>query len=207
MAVVAVAAVTDYSFHLVTSSNKAFFSENRIKLLCHKLGHDKLRALLETISTAVAERMNATGGLSPSMIKFQKPAAPAQISPADARLFIDCMVHPVDQHCCTISNPTLAYFDKIHPIFPFLHQDKFEKLAYAPELSHILTTDAQFTALYHAVLALGSQYHDGGTFDPGKGATWRLFQVSLGLLPELLLPQENLTTVQVRRWIYTGKFR
>lgn len=55
-----------------------------------------------------------------------------------------------------------------------------------------------FSALYHAVLALGCQYHDGGAFDPGSGKAWKLFQVALGLVPDILVPKKALISLQVR---------
>lgn len=54
-----------------------------------------------------------------------------------------------------------------------------------------------FSALYHTVLALGCQYTGEGSFDPGKGQAWKLYQAALGLLPDVLLPGEMLVNLQV----------
>ncbi|KAL1636658.1 hypothetical protein SLS58_009712 [Diplodia intermedia] len=72
----------------------------------------------------------------------------------------------------------------------------FEDRAFSPQLTHHLVTDKSWSALYHAVLAIGSQYHDCGSFEPGKGQAWRYFEVALSLCPDLLIFKANLTTVQ-----------
>lgn len=86
----------------------------------------------------------------------------------------------------------------MHPFYPFLDRKEFEEKALGPAHSQILSSSCAFSALYHAILALGCQYHDGGAFDPGNGRAWKLFQVSLGLVSEILIPREALTSLQVR---------
>jgi hypothetical protein len=44
---------------------------------------------------------------------------------------------------------------------------------------------------------LGCQYHEGGAFDPGNGRAWKLFQVSLGLVSEILIARTALMSLQV----------
>lgn len=95
--------------------------------------------------------------------------------------------------------PKLAYFEQVHPIHPFLDRKWFEEKAFSPQLSQFLSSSAPFSALYHTVLALGCQYQEGGTFEPGKGKTWKLFQIALGLFPDILVPRESLVNVQVSR--------
>lgn len=70
-------------------------------------------------------------------------------------------------------------------------------MAFSENLPHTLTSDLPFSALYHSVLALGCQCRDGGSFDPGKGRAWDLFQVSLGLLADILVPRGSLLGLQV----------
>ncbi|KKY15470.1 putative fungal specific transcription factor [Diplodia seriata] len=72
----------------------------------------------------------------------------------------------------------------------------FEDRAFSPQLTHQLVTDKSWSALYHAVLAIGSQYHGRGSFEPGKGQAWKYFEVTLSLCPDLLIFKANLTTVQ-----------
>jgi hypothetical protein len=96
------------------------------------------------------------------------------------------------------ANPSLlAYFSQVHPQYPFLEHEDFIKNATRSDLSAYLAATPAFSALYHTVLALGCQYTDGGSFDPGKGKAWKLFQVALGLMPEILVPPESISNVQV----------
>ena len=97
-----------------------------------------------------------------------------------------------------ISIASIAYFHQLHPIYPFLDRKDFEDKAFGPDNSIYSDSSYAFSALYHAVLALGCQYHDGGAFDPGSGKAWKLFQVALGLVPDILVRREALISLQVR---------
>ena len=94
------------------------------------------------------------------------------------------------------SNILIVYFKRIHPMYPFLDRQSFEETAFSTNLAQTLETTPAFSALYHAVLALGCQYHDGGSFDPGKGKAWKFFQMSLGLMADILVPRESLLNLQ-----------
>lgn len=91
----------------------------------------------------------------------------------------------------------LAYFDFVHPIYPILEKGDFEQRVHPSQLQHSLAASVPFFTLYHTVLALGCQYEEGGTFDPGKGMSWKLFQVALGQILEIITPKERLVHVQV----------
>lgn len=58
------------------------------------------------------------------------------------------------------------------------------------------------SALYHAVLALGIQVHGGGSFTPGLRMAWKIFQSSLGLFPDIIVPPYSLTKLQVFQYFY-----
>lgn len=73
----------------------------------------------------------------------------------------------------------------------------FEAKVFGPDLASLLTTCHAFTALYYTVMALGCQYHEGGAFDPGSGKAWKLFQVALGLVSDIIAPKATLTNLQV----------
>lgn len=90
-----------------------------------------------------------------------------------------------------------AYFKNLHSIYPFLDQQDFKNCALGPDLPDLLNANPAFSALYHTVLALGCQYHEGGAWEPGKGKAWKLFQVALGLIADILLLQDQLLGVQV----------
>lgn len=81
-------------------------------------------------------------------------------------------------------------------MYPFLDRSEFELKAFDDGLPQLLASNPPFSALYHAVLALGCQYQGGGSFEPGRGKAWDFFQVSLGLMPDILIPRENLLNLQ-----------
>lgn len=56
--------------------------------------------------------------------------------------------------------------------------------------------DKSWSALFYAVLALGSQYHDGGSYNPAKNLSWRYFSAALALFPDLLITKATLVIVQ-----------
>ncbi|EXJ89901.1 hypothetical protein A1O3_02968 [Capronia epimyces CBS 606.96] len=89
-----------------------------------------------------------------------------------------------------------AYFDRVHPFYPFLDQSDFESALVDPDLPRRLSTNKAFSALYHSVLALGSQYCGYGSFEPGKSRSWQLFSVALALFPDLLTLPDSLLTLQ-----------
>jgi hypothetical protein len=90
-----------------------------------------------------------------------------------------------------------SYFEQIHPVYNFLDRRKFEAMAFGPQNKELLEKNKAWTALYYAVLALGSQYHDQGSFLPGKNFAWKLFASSLALYPDLLIKKSSILTVQV----------
>jgi hypothetical protein len=91
----------------------------------------------------------------------------------------------------------IAYFENIHPMYPFLMRKTFEEKALSPQIESLLETNVAWSALYHGVLALGSQFHDKGDFSPGKGLPWQLFKLALGMMPNLVGPDATLLNVQV----------
>ncbi|KAJ6189771.1 fungal-specific transcription factor domain-containing protein [Penicillium mononematosum] len=164
--------------HDVTSSSLAFFSEPRIHSLSQRLGNDRLNELVETIESVIRSRLLAQGPSSISLITFRKPPDIEQVPLDEVKLYVD------------------SYFQQLHPIYPFLDRKEFEEKVFGPNRSEILSSSCAFSALYHTVLALGCQYHEGGTFDPGNGRVWKLFQVSLGLVSDMLIPREALMSLQ-----------
>ncbi|KAI8264866.1 hypothetical protein K4K58_011962 [Colletotrichum sp. SAR11_239] len=88
------------------------------------------------------------------------------------------------------------YFERVHPVFPFLDKALFEATVNGPNFLTLLERSKPWSCLYHTILALGSQYADGGTFEAGKGESWRLFSVALGGFSDLLLLPDSLTILQ-----------
>ncbi|CAG8215004.1 unnamed protein product [Penicillium nalgiovense] len=164
--------------HDVTSSSLAFFSEPRIHSLSQRLGNDRLNELVETIESVIRSRLLGQGPSSISLVTFRKPSDIEQVPLDKVKLYVD------------------SYFQQLHPVYPFLDRKEFEDKVFGPNRSEVLTSSCAFSALYHTVLALGCQYHEGGTFDPGNGRVWTLFQVSLGLVSDILIPREALLSLQ-----------
>jgi hypothetical protein len=91
----------------------------------------------------------------------------------------------------------LAYFEQIHPMYPFINRKSFEEKASSSDNESRLETNVAWSALYHGVLALGAHIHDNGQSSPGKGVPWHLFQLALSLMPKLVRPGATLLNVQV----------
>ncbi|GKZ34826.1 hypothetical protein AbraIFM66950_005182 [Aspergillus brasiliensis] len=166
------------SDHDVTSSSLAFFTERRINSLSQRLGNNRLSELVETIESVIRSRLLGKGPSANLRVTLEKPSENERISLDKVRLYVD------------------TYFHQLHPIYPFLDRKQFEEKIFGPNLPEILTSSCAFSALYHTILALGCQYHEGGAFDPGNGRAWKLFQVSLGLISDILIPREALMSLQ-----------
>lgn len=141
--------------------------------------------------------MNRTCLRSSSVVKFKGPSTPLQISDESAKSYIrgwngDWTSLYRKQALMFLA----AYFEYVHPVYPFLDRKQFEDTAFNPQLVQFLPDNFPFSALYHSVLALGCQYQDGGAFDPGEGTAWKLYQIALGLFSDILVPKETLVNVQ-----------
>lgn len=178
----------------VASSCLAFFSESRIRSVSERLGHNKLNELIDMIGAAINARMNR-GANSGAMIRFKSPSTPEHTSPEAAARYIQGIVSLIRLAGLVLTLE--AYFDQVHPLYPFLERKDFEEKAFSSQLPDYLAASPAFSALYHTVLALGCQYIEGGSFEPGKGKAWKLYQTSLGLFSDVLLPKEDLTNLQV----------
>lgn len=89
-----------------------------------------------------------------------------------------------------------VYFERVHPLLPFLERASFESIALSNNIDEVLTNSKSWVCLYHAVLALGSQYDGEGSFEPCTGKSWKIFAVSLAYFPELLLHNDSLPTLE-----------
>ncbi|KAI2777467.1 hypothetical protein F4815DRAFT_480894 [Daldinia loculata] len=88
------------------------------------------------------------------------------------------------------------YFERIHPIYPFLDQKDFEAMAHAPYFADRLAHSKALYALYNAVVALGCQAGSGGKFEPGKGRAWQYMTRALAVLPDLFSLPDSLDVLQ-----------
>ncbi|EXF79248.1 C6 zinc finger protein [Colletotrichum fioriniae PJ7] len=153
-----------------------FFSDNRLLSLSTRLQNQKVNELVGRISVIVNGRLRRTDSTTTNPRRTQPPDMGTDR--ARAALYIR------------------LYFERVHPMFPFLDRTTFETTVSSPNFPNLLERSKPWCCLYHSVLALGSQYADGGTFEPGKGESWRLFSVSLSGFSELLLLPDSLTTLQ-----------
>ncbi|KAJ0104226.1 fungal specific transcription factor [Diaporthe amygdali] len=163
--------------HHRTSSNLAYFSETYVRRISQRLGHDKLLELIRTMSNIVNAKLSrAKQDSTPLFGPARSASSGIEISGAKLRSYVE------------------AYFEHVHPLYPFLDRPKFEA-----SVMDVQTRDksSAFRALYHSVLALGCQYVVADcSFTPGKGEAWSYFNVALSLLPDVLLPPGALVNLQ-----------
>lgn len=69
-------------------------------------------------------------------------------------------------------------------------------MVFGPLFPRLLAENKAWSALYYAVLALGCQATGGGSFEPGKGESWRLFSTALSILPDLMTLPDSLIVLQ-----------
>ncbi|KAF6785941.1 fungal specific transcription factor domain containing protein, partial [Colletotrichum sojae] len=155
-----------------------FFSENRLKSLSDCLGHDRVRDLVNRIAFTINQHLRTV-----------------------ARFTSDLSSHKTKPPACLQDKERLTklirlYFENVHPRFPFLDRAAFEATAASQDQPHVLPRSKSWTSLYHTVLALGSQYDGGGSFQPDDSESWGLFSVALANFTNLMLLPDSLTTLQ-----------
>ncbi|KAJ5820638.1 hypothetical protein N7474_006229 [Penicillium riverlandense] len=165
----------------VASSTQAFFSERKIKALSDILGHNLLETLIKGLDDAISAKLKGFARMGDEPLAAGSPLMKANIVQEDT-------LHAKDY--------VESFFQYVHPMYPFLDQDEFEKTASRTDLGDFLSKNVTWQALYYAILGLGSMYHNGGSFLPGEGLSWKFFQASLNLMPELLLIRRTIETAQ-----------
>ncbi|KAF6817819.1 hypothetical protein CSOJ01_02256 [Colletotrichum sojae] len=153
----------------------SFFSDSRLLSLSTRLRNNKVNELVGRISTVVNGRLRR-GDATTTTRRVQ------QLDSVTDRSKVPLYIR--------------HYFERVHPLFPFLDKTSFEATVSSPNFPDLLGRSKQWSCLYHTVLALGAQYCDGGSFEAGKGESWRLFSVALGMFSDLLLLADSLTTLQ-----------
>ncbi|KAF5232115.1 hypothetical protein FANTH_13111 [Fusarium anthophilum] len=155
----------------VPSSSLAFFSDHAVDNLCLKLGHDKLKTLVNTLESQMQGRWEAT---------FQPYGLPDEVN--------DSPEHR--------SQYIRSYFEQVHPIYPFLDQARFEERVSCAQPQGSDPTHETWLALYHTVLSLGCMYHDGGSFEPAKGLAWHYFRLAFRHFQDVLICKASLLKAQ-----------
>ncbi|KAK1452998.1 hypothetical protein CCUS01_02015 [Colletotrichum cuscutae] len=159
------------------TKNLTFFSEGRLKSLAQCLGHEKVHDLVGRIAIAVEERGRFVKLRACSLNR--RPERPACLD--DKAL---------------LAKYVKLYFEQVHPRFPFLDRDAFERTAFSQDQPHSAPKSKSWICLYHSVLALGCQYDGGGSFEPGEGDAWKFFSIALANFADLIMLPDTLTTFQ-----------
>ncbi|GKZ26322.1 hypothetical protein AbraIFM66951_002246 [Aspergillus brasiliensis] len=180
--------------------NISFFPERRVRAISQRLGHNRLDQLLEQIRAVVATKVKNTCAIPQSYIQRHLGTGKIQEVPSrdiiDGHIsgtyaLIDRLYFLSDNH-----NPLAAYFDMVHPIYPFLCPDTFRARAASQDLVQSLETDKSWAALFYAIVAIGCQNNEGGSFDAGVGEAWSYFEQSLSCFQDLFFGRGSLTAVQ-----------
>ncbi|GLA03107.1 hypothetical protein AnigIFM60653_002704 [Aspergillus niger] len=180
--------------------NISFFPERRVRAISQRLGHNRLDQLLDEIRAVVATKVKNTCAIPQSYI--QRHLGTGKIEEVPSRDIIDghisgtCALTARPYSLADIYNPLAAYFDAVHPIYPFLCPNTFRARAASQELVQSLGTDKVWAALFYAILAIGCQNNEGGSYDTGVGEAWSYFERSLSCFQDLLFGRGSLTAVQ-----------
>ncbi|KAJ5960261.1 uncharacterized protein N7479_007411 [Penicillium vulpinum] len=160
--------------------NISFFPAKRVRSISERLGHDRLEQLLADIRDIVAAKVKATSSIPRSQVRKEYHLQNA---------------HNLPPREC-LNAHILIYFEMVHPVYPFLCATTFQCQATSPDLLHFLATDKTFAALFYAVLAIGCQYNDGGSYEAGVGEAWSYFERSLSYFQDLIFFRGSLMAVQ-----------
>ncbi|KAL0940562.1 fungal specific transcription factor domain containing protein [Colletotrichum truncatum] len=158
----------------------SFFSEHRLKSLSLRLGHDRVRDLVGRVSADINRHLRTATRFSSNISSHQGSRTPPS-----------CL-----QDKSRVAKWIKLYFECVHPRLPFLDQAAFEATAASQNQPNVVPRSKSWTALYHTILAFGSQYDGGGSFEPEKGESWELFSVALANFTDLMLLPDSLTTLQ-----------
>ncbi|KAI7772379.1 hypothetical protein LZL87_007740 [Fusarium oxysporum] len=152
-----------------------FFSDSRLETLSAKLQNSKVNDLIRRMSSVINSRAKVTTSTSPEHLpELGLPS----LDYSSATKYI------------------AIYYEQVHPLFPHLDRETFDSTIANPNFRTILTNDIGFSALYHAVIALGSLHDGGGSFEPGKGKAWELLSVALAHVPNLSRAKNSLVALQ-----------
>ncbi|PYI03995.1 fungal-specific transcription factor [Aspergillus sclerotiicarbonarius CBS 121057] len=160
--------------------NISFFPAKRVRAISDRLGHGRLDQLLDEIRAVVATKVKNTCAIPQAYIQRHRDVGRIHDLPSPD----------------IVGGHIAAYFDTVHPIYPFLCPDTFRGRALGPNLTQSLIADKSWAALFYAILAIGCQNNDGGSFEAGVGEAWSYFERSLSYFQDLLFGRGSLTAVQ-----------
>ncbi|RAH80018.1 hypothetical protein BO86DRAFT_317138, partial [Aspergillus japonicus CBS 114.51] len=171
--------------------NISFFPAKRVKAINERLGHNRLDQLLEQIRALVSTKIKTACAIPQSYIQRRHSLSQSHQFPDWASI----QAHISGLLLSTSIRPS-AYFEAVHPVYPFLSPDTFRQKATAEDLPHLLAADRAWAALFYAIVAIGCQNNEGGSFEVGVGEAWQYFERSLSYFPDLVFGRGSLTAVQ-----------
>ncbi|KAJ5627383.1 hypothetical protein N7528_004810 [Penicillium herquei] len=161
--------------------NISFFPARRVRAISQRLGHDRLDQLLAEIRDFAAAKVKTNSSIPRSRALRENSFSDYHVSCRE-----------------TLDSHISVYFDMVHPMYPFLDPESFKQQTTSPDLSRLISTNKGFAALYYAVIAIGSQHNDGGSFEAGVGEAWSYFERALSYFQDLIFFRGSLTTVQIQ---------
>ncbi|PWY81574.1 hypothetical protein BO94DRAFT_625734 [Aspergillus sclerotioniger CBS 115572] len=181
--------------------NISFFPAKRVRAISDRLGHSRLDQLLDEIRAVVATKVKNTCAIPQTYSQRHRDAGRNNDLPStDIIAGHIAGIHKFSMsHLPHANDPVLcyaAYFDTVHPIYPFLCPDTFRERTLGHNLTQSLIADKSWAALFYAIVAIGCQNNDGGSFEAGVGEAWSYFERSLSYFQELLFGRGSLTAVQ-----------
>lgn len=131
-------------------------------------------------------------------VSFKPPLHSVKLSTEQRAEHISCDLALPRALIIQILTTLTAYFAHVHPLFPFLLRSEFDQQVLNHDMEETPGLDTSFFALHNTVLAIGSQLNGYGSFEPGEGMSWQLFQSSLSCLGEITCSKPSLLSIQVR---------
>lgn len=176
----------------------SFFSESRLNSLSKLLGHDKLPRLIDEIDGSIRKKMHYSQDAQAMVDASGKDYSLPELSSPIVEAYMTGL-SSLGGGLIRLLTRFLAYFEEMHPLYPFIHRETFCSIAFGPRVRERLFADPAWCALYHAVLTLGCVCVEGDAFRPTEGKEWQFFRICLSRLSQLLLRQRTLAAVQVRQ--------
>ncbi|KAK5049828.1 hypothetical protein LTR84_003946 [Exophiala bonariae] len=162
----------------ITSCSLAFFSEHNLVDLAKRLGHDRVRTLLDEFGDESRIR--------------QASSVNAAVQPENFDVQVVLQMSTPELRAAYIQ----TFFTEIHPVLPFLDRHAFEHEALGTNLEVKLCSDQVWAMLYCTILSLGMISRDGGSFKPMEGQAWKIFILVLKSFASLLFAKKSLLVAQ-----------
>ncbi|KAL4882944.1 fungal-specific transcription factor domain-containing protein [Aspergillus karnatakaensis] len=164
------------------SPNISFFPARRVHAISQRLGHNRLESVLESIRGVIATKLKSSG-----------PSTSFGLVQA---LTTDSSIGSESGQDLSSRRYVQAYMEMIHPLFPFLCREEFEKKAYGADHLQALAVDKAWCCLYYAVVAVGCQNTDGGSYEAKSGTAWAYFEHAVASFRDLTFSKPSLTAIQ-----------